>query len=1074
MVTQNILVKQLETVTHAARMRRMTELGRAAATDAQIAQTLTALENGGFYERCLALQSCFGSKDGGHALRAIEDPSSIIQNRALKLLALFGNEAQITKALHDARPDRRLSLLGLLRNGPHAATVDSFLNTLADRDAVALGPLLSFGSAQVVARHFELVRPTGGIYFWRRLARFHPDLVLDRLRASFDAAAILDARLLWEANTVLEILAKRHPDQGVKLAQLLAPHGPIHASALSRLGQRRPAAIADLVLASEGPQNVSLASAAHRLDNCRLLSLLERQPNTLTPPQVWFRRLPRDQREAVFLHSGLQWRDKDGCVDGQLLRHLPAKARETEGRRHLELPVLATRPLVRLQYAALVPWAEARRAVDPFLNHPEAELRSAAMQALIGVARFDRPRLAEVLTLVRGRKHEQDPVRGVMLTALAQLPPGIWKADHLDDLGQVLRDALSAADLSHMTVAFAQEIVVRLLPFHPDWSAEWLATLVRERGQIHLGFLEQLLTDADVRRIAPALTPVLKAWQTREREGQLVQLGQCLGRRIRAFDALLEIFRRMLRETRTQWVAAAIVQIIAQHQRKELKELAPALVAEDPSWITQMPVLTFLHRHRQDLLTAFLGQKAYRGRFSTGRTRYVLPLRDGFFRWTTAQQSIFAKTLEEVTHVKDRMRDIPAVLGAITQLAALPAVEPTRLAELAADERPAVQEAALRALGKLDAGQGVPILVQGLQGDRARVAIYALRKAILAMPIAPALELLKTVPLTRITVAKEYLRLLGDMPAVEAFNELQKLDARELHRDVRVALLRALWGHLEQPDAWAILDRAAESPDPALMTAVVRIPADRLSETSQRRLVALLARLLTHPEPSVRVQVLQRCTVLPVTDREQLTLPRFLACLDTRFPDERDGAAAALFATSRPEDAPGIVQGLRTILANRRAILAGVRALETAVWRYRTRLVPIARRVLDLLAEEPVTLFLRVELAGRVSTWSEFADLVERLVAAGELHVDVLGAAVGAIRGWIERPDRADLEPLESRLAASADAPLRRLALAALIAQADLPGGWNEARLQRLRSYRQDRAILVAAAAQFTFPVTEI
>ena len=67
------------------------------------------------------------------------------------------------------------------------------------------------------------------------------------------------------------------------------------------------------------------------------------------------------------------------------------------------------------------------------------------------------------------------------------------------------------------------------------------------------------------------------------------------------------------------------------------------------------------------------------------------------------------------------------------------------------------------------------------------------------------------------------------MPSPDAFALLQDFDRRELHRDVRVALLRALWRHLDVPEAWDMLDRAAQSPDPALMTGVVRIPADRLA-----------------------------------------------------------------------------------------------------------------------------------------------------------------------------------------------------------------------------------------------------
>ncbi|HEY7424672.1 MAG TPA: HEAT repeat domain-containing protein, partial [Gemmataceae bacterium] len=863
-------------------------------------------------------------------------------------------------------------------------------------------------------------------------------------------------------------------DRGVKLAALLIRHGPAVALAWNRLGQRYPIEVADVLLDAGEQSAISLARSAHRLDTPRLLALLERQPATLTPTWLWLRRLPPNRRGEIYRHCDRLWRDADGCLDPQSLRYLPRDPRRAEGRRHLELPALATRPQARLAYAAFLSWEEARGTTEPFLNHPEAELRSAALQALIGAVRFERGHRGELLTRLRGRRHEQDPVRCIMLASLAQLPPGIWKTENLEDLGQILRDALSAADLSYATAAQAQGIIVALLPFHPDWSASWIVTLVRERGQIHFGSLEQRLTDADVRRIAPALAPVLKAWQTREREAQLLGLGQSLGRRLGVFETLMAILRRLLRDTATQWVAGTILQIIARHQRAELKTLVPELIREDPSWVTQTPVLQLLHRRRQDLLTPFLGRRAYKGRFSTGRTRYVLPLSDGFFRWTSAQQTEFARTLEEITHVKDKMRDVPTVLRGITQMAALPALGSKRLVELASDERPAVQEAALRALGKLDAGQGVQALLDALGDDRSRVAIYALRKALLAMPAAHALQLLKVVPLQKVTVAKEYVRLLGEMPSVEAFRALGKLDEQTLHRDVRVALLRALWGHLEHAEAWEILNHAVESPDPALMTAVVRIPADRLGEQAQRRLIALLARVLNHPDATVRTQVLQRCLALPVPDREQVLLPRLLAALRASAPDERIAAAHALFAICRSADAARLADGIRETLSNRRALLAMVEALSAAMRGQHSRLMLVGRAVLDVLAEDPLTAHLRVELAVGMLSWADLADVLERMAASGELHAEALTAGVQAMAAWARRPDRADLERLETRLAPHSDERLRRLALAALTVEAKLPGGWSDARLERLRIYRRDRSPLVAAAAQFTLPAESL
>ena len=59
------------------------------------------------------------------------------------------------------------------------------------------------------------------------------------------------------------------------------------------------------------------------------------------------------------------------------------------------------------------------------------------------------------------------------------------------------------------------------------------------------------------------------------------------------------------------------------------------------------------------------------------------------------------------------------------------------------------------------------------------------------MPAAAAVALLRGVKLDKVTVAKECVRLLGDIPSDAAFAELRRLDGEELHRDVRVALLRA-------------------------------------------------------------------------------------------------------------------------------------------------------------------------------------------------------------------------------------------------------------------------------------------
>jgi hypothetical protein len=154
-----------------------------------------------------------------------------------------------------------------------------------------------------------------------------------------------------------------------------------------------------------------------------------------------------------------------------------------------------------------------------------------------------------------------------------------------------------------------------------------------------------------------------------------------------------------------------------------------------------------------------------------------------------------------------------------------------------------------------------------------------------------------------VTVAKEVVRLAGGLATPEAFEFLREQEARPLHRDVRVALLRALWDHLERPEAWESMARAAQSEDDALLTSVVRIPADRLSVAARRRLLTLLVGLLGHGEPGVRLEVIERCQTQPVDDPERLVLAPLLEALASPLPDERGAAARAVFASCTRQDA---------------------------------------------------------------------------------------------------------------------------------------------------------------------------
>ena len=56
------------------------------------------LSRGGFYERRLSLQSCFGSRDSDHVLRCLSDSSMILRGLAIRLVALICDNDQALNA----------------------------------------------------------------------------------------------------------------------------------------------------------------------------------------------------------------------------------------------------------------------------------------------------------------------------------------------------------------------------------------------------------------------------------------------------------------------------------------------------------------------------------------------------------------------------------------------------------------------------------------------------------------------------------------------------------------------------------------------------------------------------------------------------------------------------------------------------------------------------------------------------------------------------------------------------------------------------------------------------------------
>ncbi|HEU0036360.1 MAG TPA: hypothetical protein VFQ53_37365 [Kofleriaceae bacterium] len=505
--------------------------------------------------------------------------------------------------------------------------------------------------------------------------------------------------------------------------------------------------------------------------------------------------------------------------------------------------------------------------------------------------------------------------------------------------------------------------------------------------------------------------------------------------------------------------------------RRRDPETYDAVVADcvkrDESVAIVPDVHRWLHRHRQDLLGPYVEDRKIRGAWATGNTGWILPFGDGFFRWSPAQVEKLATKLESI--VRDHERDTPSVFAALTIWPRMEYASMDRLCALASDPRPAVQEKAIRVLARCDAGQGVPTLLECLGDARARFAIYGLRRALFGMIPDHALALLAGLPMTKVTVAKEVVRLTGELRAAGAFARLEQLAAGRLHRDIRIALLRALWDHLDRERTWTIFEAAVADPDWVVASRLADIPANRLTAALDRRLAALLGRVLARPEPEARIDLLSRAGGLALVDRDCTLLAACRDRLRSYYDAETRAAVAAVMARSTEDDMPALGAALDALRADPRAFHVAAYALcghaiqSRASWRR-------AATALEVVAlRDPRWSPIAIQAASVRAIASELVAAIGNVATAGALDHDAMTQAIAAVAAV--RDD--DLEATVAALAASEHAGVRRIAVAALEHDARSGRGWSKPRLALLATLRRDAAAEVAGAAARVWPPRE-
>lgn len=860
------LMRRLERLDHHERVRALIDHARGlppAEADALVHE----LRAGDTHHRWLALQVVALRRDADAAWAAVDDPSLLVRSLAAKLVGRLASEVPAS-AIERLDAFALSRLLGEVARRKRTAVAEALVLGLLERgrlrEAARLLPTCSVGF--VDARLDQFAWPE---LAWERLAVHRPSLLRERIERAFTTAA--RPELVWRRHSpeVWALLCERMPevvaDWVDRFAEADALPSTLEAGGgLAWLSRRMPARVLGwlstrLPKMPQARLPAGLAARVYRVDDdviapvCRWLA--ELAPTALA---TLLAELPYPRRALLFERATAELETAMIEWPTALLAVLPTWLRDREAARMLGLVRASTDGTWRRELLGLRAIEAARAELEREGRSAQATERGEAHAALVLASMRSGEGMLQTLAWLQRIRNEQDPVRMAVLGALARVPAHRF-AD-AQALDAVIAPIFEARDTSWATRQQAARIAHNLLisratdPSSPLFrlGIDLLERLAGQAGTPDLPRLDRNLPRGAERAIVVALRPWIEAARARQQDQHLFRLWSALGKRawrVPELGALVSDAIWHGHQNNAGYAAGLWVQ-----DPKTRDERVRELVARDRSALYLHPVFQHCHRRRQTLLPERLAPTAPRGRFHDGKITVVPYVDGGFQRWPTALQRAYVELVQLAELEPKQFGQTRAALVAMR--ARVPVTTAADLADALASTDVNVQEAALGSLVRLDdPAPALPILLEHLDGDRARVAMYALPRLARLVPrdrIVDALAELLARPRLKVTVHKEALRLLGELGTPRAMGLLRHTWQQPLHRDVRIAALHAARSLLGEPEAWTLIDAAARDESPDIARAVVDVPLGNVAEPYRARYFQAMAVVADHGSPIAR------------------------------------------------------------------------------------------------------------------------------------------------------------------------------------------------------------------------------
>ncbi len=865
------LLEELDGLGYSARMRHVAQLGRESTDAAAYSRLLSALLEDGAYEAHLALTGAEATANAAVMLEAVRHRAAGVRKRAAGLLAQAAPAEEIEGNLEQLSQESRRHFLHNLSLGSRQELAERLLPQVNTRwGAKEAAILLPACGRETVSQWLpELGYAIGN---WHSLAKRHPEEVAAFFRTSLAAASSRGKGNVWQRfSSAMEMLCRLKPEVVLDCALREGPKDILHPVLRRHLGfliSFDAGAVHTLLTRVEARGDLIKHGIPHSVLKKRRYFTLEQWKSiaALLPEQPYhlaklLHALAPSKRADIFEAAYGEEMRSARVFPEELLDELPHELRDKEASRMLGLRQIKDYPLLTVRITARRLIGHAREPLEQEAAASSAEERGQALALLVKSTALSRRGMDKTLVFLKRIKNDQDPVRQTVFAELARCPASLFREEHIPELDLLVDSLAEARDTSDATRARAEEMAFSLMGRYVhepqgaffQFALRTLTKLVKQSGHLTMPWLNRMSLPHGIEELLfETLRPFLAQAAKRENHNLVLQFADWLGRRAYSLVKLQDMLEDTTKAKSASTAAQAARYWLAAPRTRD--ERVAELLARDKSFITVREVFEHLHRRRQEWLDPYLSGAAVKGKFLSGKTVYLLPAANGFHRWLPRQQQAFRALLERVA--LDEKRVLQERAQAVQSMARLPDLWPELLPKLLNHKEVFMAEAALHALSLTEEPErALPLLLEHLDGDRARVAMYAIpRCASRVSPhlLAELLEKLLNRDKLKITVRKEAVRLLGLFRLPNSMTLLlEEFGNPKVHKDVLIAIGHAARQLLEDERSWMVLDTLAASPEYDIAVSLLKQRPGELPAPYRARYLTYFLKSAAHEEPAL-------------------------------------------------------------------------------------------------------------------------------------------------------------------------------------------------------------------------------